>query len=54
VTIGHVSNITLHRVRRRVNPDLVLRAEWLLTDVSNRQRWSGCRASSIGIVTLVW
>jgi hypothetical protein len=31
---------------------MVLWAEWLLTDFSNR-RWSGCRASSIGIVTQV-
>ena len=33
MTIGHVSNITLHRVRRHVNPDLVLWTEWLLTAV---------------------
>src|SRR5271156_3498496 len=30
---------------------MVLWAEWLLTDFSNRRRWSGCRASLIGIVT---
>src|ERR1700722_20339723 len=92
MTNGHMTCITLHRVRQRVNPDgrppahphhnspasqgagsawavaaekasaasapvsareMVVWAEWLVTDFADGRRWCGCRASLIGIVTRV-